>query len=120
MGLGTLAAGFLGAAFAGAFFAAVAAFFFFSAAFTGEGRDFRPSRCAFPITALRLTPPSSSAIWLAVDPPSHIFWSVPMRSSVQLMSFSNSRFKFRHYPRQIPVWWQRGACHNARLPLTAK
>ena len=35
---------------------------------TGEGRDFSPSRCALPITALRLTPPSSSAIWLAVNP----------------------------------------------------
>ncbi len=54
-------AAFLGAAFAAGFLAA-AAFFFFSLAFTGEGRAFRPRRCALPITALRLTPPSSSAI----------------------------------------------------------
>src|SRR3546814_8774807 len=38
-----------------------AAFLRPSPAFTGEGRDCRPSRCALPITALRLTPPSSSA-----------------------------------------------------------
>src|SRR6476661_9218786 len=36
--------------------------------FTGEGRDCRPSRWALPITALRETPPSSSAIKLAVLP----------------------------------------------------
>src|SRR3546814_6933790 len=36
-----------------------AAFLRPSPAFTGEGRDCRPSRCALPITALRLTPPSS-------------------------------------------------------------
>ena len=54
-----------------------------SAAFTGEGRACRPRRCAFPITALRLTPPSSSAIWLAVMPRSHICLRWSMRSSVQ-------------------------------------
>ena len=52
---------------------------------TGEGRALSPRRCALPITALRLTPPSSSAIWLAVDPPSHILVSFSIRSSVQLM-----------------------------------
>jgi hypothetical protein len=35
------------------------------------------------MTALRLTPPSSSAIWLAVKPRSHICLSCSMRSSVQ-------------------------------------
>jgi hypothetical protein len=50
---------------------------------TGEGRDWRSSRCALPITALRLTPPSSSAIWLAVIPFSHIAFNLSMRSSVQ-------------------------------------
>ena len=54
---------------------------------TGDGRDCRPSRCALPITALRLTPPSSSAIWLAVWPPSHIFLSVSIRSSVQAIQY---------------------------------
>src|SRR5690606_4227152 len=72
----------------GAFFAAAGFAFDFSAALTGEGRDFRPSRCALPITALRDTPPSSSAIWLAVAPPSHILVSVAMRSSVQLIGSS--------------------------------
>jgi hypothetical protein len=54
-----------------------------SFAFTGEGRDCSPRRCALPITALRLTPPSSSAIWLAVIPFSHIAFRLSMRSSVQ-------------------------------------
>ena len=40
-------------------------------------------RCTLPITALRLTPPSSSAIWLAVRPFSHIVFNWLMRSSVQ-------------------------------------
>ena len=57
----------------------------FSLAFTGEGRALRPRRWALPITALRLTPPSSSAIWLAVAPPSHILVSFSIRSSVQLI-----------------------------------
>ena len=35
---------------------------------TGDGRLSSPRRCALPITALRLTPPRSSAIWLAVSP----------------------------------------------------
>ena len=52
---------------------------------TGDGRDSSPSRCAFPMTALRLTPPNSSAIWLAVEPLAHIFFSRSIRSSVQLM-----------------------------------
>lgn len=51
--------------------------------FTGDGRDCRPRRCALPITALRLTPPSSSAIWLAVMPFSHMPLSWSIRSSVQ-------------------------------------
>src|SRR5690606_28404240 len=58
---------------------------FGSLALTGEGRALRPRRCALPITALRDTPPSSSAIWLAVAPPSHILVSVAIRSSVQLI-----------------------------------
>src|SRR3546814_6159640 len=53
---------------------------------TGDGRDCSPSRCALPMTALRLTPPSASAIWLAVIPFSHIALSVSLRSSVQAMS----------------------------------
>jgi hypothetical protein len=95
------AAAFLGAGFAAGFFAAA---FFLSLAFTGEGRDLRPRRCALPITALRLTPPSSSAIWLAVDPPSHIFLSVAMRSSVQLIEFYP--FSNRYAPTMWGVYGQ--------------
>ena len=48
-----------------------------------RGRDLRPSRCALPITALRDTPPSSSAIWLAVRrlPTSSSGWRYVRRSS---------------------------------------
>ena len=53
---GAIATGFTGEAFL------TAAFFSGSFAFTGDGRDFSPKRCALPITALRETPPSSSAI----------------------------------------------------------
>ena len=54
---------------------------------TGEGRASRPRRCALPMTALRLTPPSSSAIWLAVAPSAHIAFRRSIRSSVQDMQF---------------------------------
>src|SRR3546814_13670433 len=55
-----------------------------SFALTGDGRDCRPSRCAFPITALRLTPsPSESAIWLAVIPCPQSAFRLSIRSSVQ-------------------------------------
>ena len=60
-------------------------FSFSSPALTGDGRASRPRRCALPITALRLTPPSSSAIWLAVAPSDHIFFSRSIRSSVHDM-----------------------------------
>ena len=65
--------------------AALAFFSFSSPALTGDGRDSRPSRCALPITALRLTPPNSSAIWLAVAPFVHIALRRSIRSSVQLI-----------------------------------
>src|SRR5690606_20101264 len=59
--------------------------------FTGSGapptRFERPSRCTLPMTALRVTPPSSLAIWLADWPSAHIFFSVSTRSSVQDMLF---------------------------------
>ena len=83
-----------GSALAGAFSGFALAAGSGSLGFTGEGRDWRPRRCALPITALRETPPSSSAIWLAVAPPSHILVSVAMRSSVQ---FIRSR-----YLRSVP------------------
>jgi hypothetical protein len=79
-------AAFGGASALGGFGAAALGAASASLAFTGDGRAFRPRRCALPITALRETPPSSSAIWLAVDPPSHIFVSFSIRSSVQLIA----------------------------------
>ena len=47
----------------------------------------RPSRCTLPITALRVTPPSSLAIWLADCPSAHIFFRVSTRSSVHDMMY---------------------------------
>ena len=50
-------------------------------------RPDRPSRCTLPITALRVMPPSSAAIWLADSPSAHNFFSISTRSSVQPMAF---------------------------------
>src|SRR5260221_12307892 len=50
-----------------------------------------PSRCTLPITALRVMPPSSPAIWLAESPSAQSFLSSSTRSSVQDMS----RFPYR-------------------------
>src|SRR5882757_961928 len=47
-------------------------------------RPDRPSRCTLPITALRVTFPSSAAIWLADRPPSQSFLSCSTRSSDQV------------------------------------
>src|SRR3954451_25392732 len=46
-----------------------------------------PRRCTLPITALRVMPPSSPAIWLADSPSAQSFFSNSTRSSVQDMSF---------------------------------
>ncbi len=45
-------------------------------------RPDRPSRWTLPITALRVTPPSSPAIWLALRPSFHSFFRSSTRSSV--------------------------------------
>ena len=47
-------------------------------------RPERPSRWTLPITALRVTFPSSAAIWLAESPPSQSFFNCSTRSSVQV------------------------------------
>jgi hypothetical protein len=52
-------------------------------------RPASPRRCTLPITALRVTPPSSAAIWLAESPSAHSFFSNSTRSSVQVMSNSS-------------------------------
>src|SRR5258708_37599341 len=44
-----------------------------------------PRRCTLPITALRVMPPSSAAIWLADSPSPHNFFRLSTRSSVQVM-----------------------------------
>src|ERR1051325_8273764 len=44
-----------------------------------------PRRCTLPITALRVMPPSSAAIWLADRPSAHSFDSSATLSSVQLI-----------------------------------
>src|SRR5579884_2207873 len=45
-------------------------------------RPDRPSRCTLPITALRVMPPSSAAIWLADKPSDQSFFKSSTRSSV--------------------------------------
>src|ERR1700704_5503324 len=47
-------------------------------------RPERPSRWTLPITAFRVTFPSSAAIWLAESPPSQSFFSCSTRSSDQV------------------------------------
>ncbi len=49
----------------------------------GLGRPLRPRRCTLPMTALRVTPPSCRATWLADKPSSHSFFKVEIRSSDQ-------------------------------------
>jgi hypothetical protein len=67
-----------------------------------------PRRCTLPITALRVTPPSSLAIWLADCPSPHIFLSNSTRSSVQDMPFSAfssggaDLFQTRHMAMPVP------------------
>ena len=48
----------------------------------GDGRDERPRRWAFPITAFRVTSPRCSAIWLALKPSSQSRFSLSTRASV--------------------------------------
>src|SRR5438105_13432476 len=47
-------------------------------------RPERPRRCTLPITALRVTLPSSAAIWLADRPDSQSFFHCSTRSSDQV------------------------------------
>src|SRR5262249_18855751 len=51
-------------------------------------RPDRPRRCTLPMTALRVIPPSSPAIWLAERPSDQSFLRSSTRSSVQFMFFS--------------------------------
>src|SRR5215467_13898011 len=47
-----------------------------------------PRRCTLPITALRVTPPSRPAIWLALNPSDHNFFNSSTRSSFQAIPSS--------------------------------
>src|SRR3954471_3520469 len=58
-------------------------------------RPERPRRCTLPITAFRVIPPSSAAIWLAESPSVQSFLSNSTRSSVHDMS----RFPYLRRPR---------------------
>src|SRR6201995_5612532 len=49
-------------------------------------RPERPRRCTLPITAFRVTLPSSAAIWLAESPASQSFLSCSTRSSDQVIT----------------------------------
>src|SRR5262245_35256027 len=51
-------------------------------------RPDRPRRCTLPITALRVTPPSRPAIWLALNPSDHSFFNSSTRSSFQAIPSS--------------------------------
>src|SRR5205085_3330218 len=51
----------------------------------GVARPERPRRWTLPITALRVTPPSCLAIWLAERPSCQSFFRSSTRSSVQPM-----------------------------------
>src|SRR6516225_9712468 len=56
----------------------------------GAARPDRPKRCTLPITALRVTPPSCLAIWLAERPSSQSFLRISTRSSVQPIALISS------------------------------
>src|SRR5262249_12546228 len=62
-----------------------------------------PSRCTLPITALRVMPPSSAAIWLADNPSVQSFFSVSTRSSVQVMPQNSSPVAAAEKSRQNPT-----------------
>ena len=53
----------------------------------GLARPASPRRWTFPITALRVTPPSARAIWLADSPSVQRFLSCSTRSSVQFINW---------------------------------
>src|SRR5690606_29773854 len=81
------------AALGGAFAAGLAAFLAAGLAAAAAGfpatvRFDSPRRCTLPMTALRVTPPNSLAIWLADWPSPHSFFSTSTRSSLQDMTCS--------------------------------
>src|SRR3954451_8980776 len=78
-------------------------------------RPERPRRWTLPITALRVIPPSSPAIWLADRPSAHNFFRRSTRSSVQPMSvlLDQHRVESDPVPRQ-PSWPpELASCRNS-------
>src|SRR2546421_5329510 len=68
-------------------------------------RPDKPKRCTLPITALRVIPPSSPAIWLADRPLAHSFFKSSTRSSVQVCN--SGRFwskKVIGLCSTLPLW----------------
>src|SRR5262249_4762586 len=68
-----------------------------------------PSRCTLPMTAFRVMPPSSAAIWLAESPSAQSFFKSSTLSSVQPIRFFSLGFKaldriqpFRQTPHRAP------------------
>src|ERR1043166_2013949 len=59
----------------------------------GLARPERPKRCTLPMTALRVMPPSSAAIWLAESPSAQSFFKSSTLSSVQPLSFFSPGIK---------------------------
>src|ERR1051325_694005 len=68
-------------------------------------RPERPRRCTLPITALRVIPPSSPAIWLAESPSAHSFFRSSTRSSVQLMSVLLDQHRVESNPVVPAALW---------------
>src|SRR5260370_2210377 len=63
-----------------------------------------PSRCTLPITALRVTPPSSAAIRLAESPSAHSFFRSSTRSSVHILPLhQRSIVEGRVPPAESPI-----------------
>src|SRR5947209_10818831 len=68
-------------------------------------RPDKPKRCTLPITALRVMPPNSPAIWLADRPSAHNFFKSSTRSSVQVCN--SGRFwskKVIGLCSTLPLW----------------
>ncbi len=58
-----------------------------------------------PITALRVTPPSSLAIWLALWPSPHIFFRVSTRSSVQDIGLPQLKTAMGRVALAVRIFW---------------
>src|SRR3954464_38448 len=78
-------------------------------------RPERPRRWTLPITAFRVIPPSSPAIWLADRPSAHSFFRRSTRSSVQPISvlLDQHRVESDPVPRQPYGPPEPASCRNS-------